>query len=37
MTVIGHITDASEGLYYVDKNGSMVELQAQGWNHFDKE
>jgi len=34
MTVIGHITDASEGLYYVDKNGSMVELQAQGWNHF---
>jgi thiamine-monophosphate kinase len=34
MTVIGHITDASEGLYYVDKNGSMIELQAQGWNHF---
>ena len=37
MTVIGHITDASEGLYYVDKNGSMIELQAQGWNHFPKE
>lgn len=37
MTVIGHITDASEGLYYVDKNGSMVELQAQGWNHFDQD
>jgi len=37
MTVIGHITDASEGLYYVDKNGSMVELQAQGWDHFDND
>lgn len=37
MSVIGHITDASEGLYYVDKNGSMIELQAQGWNHFRKE
>lgn len=34
MTVIGHITDVSEGLYYVDKNASMVELRAQGWNHF---
>lgn len=34
MTVVGHVTDASEGLYYVDKNGAMVELQAQGWNHF---
>lgn len=34
MSVIGHMTDGSEGLYYVDKNGSMVELQAQGWNHF---
>jgi thiamine-monophosphate kinase len=37
MTVIGHIMDGSEGLYYVDKNGSMVELQAQGWNHFDQD
>lgn len=34
MTVVGHVTDASEGLYYVDKNGSMVELRAQGWDHF---
>ena len=37
MTVIGHITDPSEGLYYVDKNGSAIELQAQGWNHFKKD
>ena len=34
MTVIGHITDISEGAYLVDKNGSVVELRAQGWNHF---
>ncbi len=34
MTVIGHITDVSEGAYLVDKNGSVVELRAQGWNHF---
>ncbi len=34
MTVIGHMTDASGGIYYVDKNGSAIELAAQGWNHF---
>lgn len=34
MTVIGHITDAQDGIYYVDKNGSAIELRAQGWNHF---
>ena len=34
MTVIGHITDVSEGAYLVDKNGSVIELRAQGWNHF---
>ena len=34
MTVIGHMTDASEGIYFVDKNGSAIELRAQGWNHF---
>jgi len=37
MTIIGHVADISEGLYYVDKNGSMIELQAQGWNHFNKD
>ncbi len=35
MTVIGHITHPSNGIYYVDKNGSAIELRAQGWNHFD--
>ncbi|MCJ8289850.1 MAG: thiamine-phosphate kinase [Crocinitomicaceae bacterium] len=34
MTAIGHITDASEGAYLVDKNGSAIELRAQGWDHF---
>ena len=34
MTVIGHITDVSEGAYLVDKNGSVIELRAQGWDHF---
>lgn len=34
MTIIGHITDKNDGVYYVDKNGSAIELTAQGWNHF---
>ena len=35
MTVIGHVTDAKDGRYYIDKNGSAIELTAQGWSHFD--
>lgn len=34
MTVVGHITNESEGCYFVDKNGSAIALKAQGWNHF---
>jgi thiamine-monophosphate kinase len=34
MTVIGHVTHESEGVYLVDKSGSMVALKAQGWQHF---
>jgi thiamine-monophosphate kinase len=34
MTVIGHITDATDGIYFIDKNGSALELEAQGWKHF---
>ena len=34
MTVIGHVTDAKDGIYYIDKSGSAIELKAQGWNHF---
>ena len=34
MTVIGHIMDATDGIYFIDKNGSALELEAQGWKHF---
>jgi thiamine-monophosphate kinase len=34
-TVIGHITDKESGVNLVDKHGSVVALQAQGWNHFE--
>ena len=34
MTIIGHITNEKDGIYYVDKNGSAITLKAQGWNHF---
>jgi thiamine-monophosphate kinase len=34
MTVIGYMTEASQGKYLVDSNDSLVELKAQGWNHF---
>ena len=34
MTVIGHITNKNDGIYYVDKNGSAITLKAQGWKHF---
>lgn len=37
MTVIGHMTDEKEGMYFIDKNGSAIELAAQGWNHFKKD
>lgn len=34
MSVIGHMTDTNGGKYLIDKNGSTIELKAQGWNHF---
>lgn len=34
MTVIGHVTSAKSGKYLIDKQGSAIELKAQGWNHF---
>jgi len=36
MTVIGHIVEEQAGTYLVDKGGSITQLQAQGWNHFDR-
>jgi thiamine-monophosphate kinase len=34
MTVIGHMTNENDGRYFIDKNGSAINLKAQGWNHF---
>lgn len=34
MTIIGHITNEQDGRYFIDKNGSALELKAQGWTHF---
>ena len=34
MTPIGHITHKNDGMYYIAKSGSAIELRAQGWNHF---
>jgi thiamine-monophosphate kinase len=34
LSVIGHITDVSEGVQLVDKSGGIHELTAQGWNSF---
>ncbi len=37
MTIIGHMTSAESGTYLVDKNGSIIELRAQGWDHMQGE
>lgn len=34
MTIIGHITDEKDGIYFIDKSGSAITLKAQGWKHF---
>lgn len=36
MTIIGHITAPQDGIYFIDKNGSAIEMQAMGWDHFNK-
>jgi thiamine-monophosphate kinase len=33
-TIIGHITNEHDGSYYIDKQGTAIELRAQGWRHF---
>jgi thiamine-monophosphate kinase len=33
-SIIGHVTNAADGIYFVDKSGSAVTLKAQGWKHF---
>lgn len=32
-TIIGHMTEAAEGVNLVTAGGSAIPLQAQGWNH----
>ena len=32
-TVIGHITEATEGTNLITTGGSAIQLEAQGWNH----
>ena len=34
LTIIGHITNESEGMYIIDKNDSAIAIKAQGWKHF---
>ena len=33
-TIIGHMTNAADGTYYIDKVGSAITLRAQGWKQF---
>lgn len=37
ISVIGHITDANEGMYLINNIGEAIELKAQGWDSFKKE
>lgn len=37
LSIIGHITDTESGINLVDKQGAIVPLKAQGWNHFKEE
>lgn len=37
LTVIGHMTEAAEGMNLITRANQKIELTAQGWNSFDKE
>ena len=34
ISIIGHITDASQGVELSTENDKLVQIQAQGWRHF---
>lgn len=34
-TIIGHMTNAADGIYFIDKTGSAHTLRAQGFKHFE--
>ena len=35
ISIIGHITNKSNGTSLISKNGTIIPLQAKGWNAFD--
>jgi thiamine-monophosphate kinase len=37
LTVIGHMTDVSQGAVMIDKSGGQHEIKAQGWSAFEAE
>ncbi|QCX01767.1 thiamine-phosphate kinase [Aggregatimonas sangjinii] len=37
LTVVGHMTDASEGTHLVTRANTKIPLTAQGWNSFESE
>ncbi|WP_070137600.1 thiamine-phosphate kinase [Crocinitomix algicola] len=37
LTVIGHFTEKNSGMNVVQRDGSLVPMKAQGWNHFSEE
>jgi thiamine-monophosphate kinase len=37
VSVIGHMTDKSEGKYLISRSGTTIELKAQGWDGFKTE
>jgi thiamine-monophosphate kinase len=37
VTIIGHIVEEEAGVNLITSNGSMLAVQAQGWNHFKKD
>jgi thiamine-monophosphate kinase len=34
ITIIGHITDQASGVNLMSNSGSLIPIQAQGWNHY---
>jgi thiamine-monophosphate kinase len=36
ITIIGHITEEAQGVHLMSNSGSLITIQAQGWNHYDK-
>jgi thiamine-monophosphate kinase len=34
ITIIGHMVEEEAGVNLITSNGSMLPVQAQGWNHF---